>query len=278
MSPPDPELARNPPLANARHEQILAELRRTGAVRVRELAKLCDVSAMTIRRDLDRLHLQGRLQKVHGGATLPHTDVAATGAAEPTFAAKDRQQRAEKVAIAVAAADTVQPGEAIGMTGGTTTARIAHQLSTIRDLTVVTNSLRVLDILQAAPDVNRTVIVTGGIPTPSAALVGPVGEQALASLHLDCVFMGVHGMSEHTGFTTPNFMEARTNQAFIAAAARLAVVADSSKWGTIGLSTIAPLAEAGVIFTDDQLDRVARTALESHCDVVICSTTLEQDE
>jgi len=267
------EAKKKPPLAGARHELIVTELRRTGTVRVRDLATLLEVSPMTIRRDLDELHRQGRIQKVHGGATLPIVELTPTNSAEPTFAAKDRQRRQEKAAIAEAAAAIVQPGEAIGLTGGTTTARIAQQLAGIRDLIVVTNSLRVLDILQAAPDLNRTVIVTGGIPTPSAALVGPVSEQALATLHLDCVFMGVHGMSEHTGFTTPNFMEARTNQAFIAAAARLAVVADSTKWGTIGLSTIAPIDKADLVITDDQIDTNAEATLRTLADEVICTPT-----
>jgi len=265
------ESKKAPPLAGARHELIVTELRRVGTVRVRDLAELLTVSAMTVRRDLDELHRQGRIQKVHGGAKLPTADVAPTSSAEPTFAAKDRQQREQKAAIAKAAADLVSPGEAIGLTGGTTTVRIAHQLAGIRDLIVVTNSLRVLDVLQAAPDLNRTLILTGGIPTPSAALVGPVGEQALESLHLDCVFMGVHGMSEHAGFTTPNFMEARTNQAFIAAASRLAVVADSTKWDTVGLSTIAPLDQANVVITDDQIDPSAEAGLRSQVDDVICA-------
>lgn len=260
------------PLASARQELIVTELRRSGAVRVTDLASQLDVSAMTVRRDLDVLSRLGLLTKVHGGATLPAADVAHLSSSEPPFEAKDQQQRAEKAAIASIAAELVNPGEAIGLTGGTTTARLAHLVSSVRDLIVVTNSLRVLDILQAAPNVNRTVIVTGGIPTPSAALVGPVADQALGSLHLDRVFMGVHGMSERTGFTTPNFMEAKTNQAFIASAEELVVVADSTKWETVGLSTITPLDHADLVISDENLDASARSILEAHAQELVLAT------
>lgn len=262
-----------PQLAGARHELILAELRSAGTVRVRSLADALGVSSMTVRRDLDVLAGQGLLTKVHGGATMPSTDAHQRSSAEPSFEAKALHQRGEKVAIAALAAQMVRPGEAIGLTAGTTTARVAQHLASIRDLIIVTNSLRVLEVLQAAPDLNRTVIVTGGMPTPSAALVGPIAEQALENLHLDRVFMGVHGMNLRTGFTTPNLNEATTNQAFIAAAEQLTVVADATKWGTVGLSTIAPLNRADVLVCDSSLDASARSALESRVsDLAIAET------
>lgn len=260
------------PLASARQDLIMTELRRSGTVRVRDLAAALDVSPMTVRRDLDALARLGTLSKVHGGATLPSPELAHLSSSEPPYEAKDQQQRAEKAAIASIAAELVNPGEAIGLTGGTTTARVAQLVASVRDLIVVTNSLRVLDILGAAPSVNRTVILTGGIPTPSAALVGPVADQALGTLHLDRVFMGVHGMSERTGFTTPNFMEAKTNQAFIAASEELVVVADATKWETVGLSTITQLHDADVVISDINLDSSARATLESHSKELILAT------
>ena len=91
---------------------------------------------------------------------------------------------------------------------------------------------------------DRTVVLTGGVRTPSDALVGPVAVATLGSLHLDMVFMGVHGISERAGFTTPNLMEAETNRAFIASTEHLVVLADHTKWNVTGLSSIAPLASS----------------------------------
>ena len=252
-------------LAAERQNRILDEVQQRGAVRVSELSELLDVSDMTIRRDLDALASQGQLDKVHGGATTrrsPSTD-------EPGFEAKRVRQIAEKEAIAAAAADLVAAGSAVGLSAGTTTWTLARQLATVPDLTVVTNSTRVADVLlsagrssglgpaRAAPN----VVLTGGVRTPSDALVGPIAVASLESLHLDLVFLGVHGMDPRAGYTTPNMMEADTDRALVAAARRLVVVADHTKWATVGISTIVPLDRADVVVTDNHLSVDAQATL-----------------
>ena len=112
---------------------------------------------------------------------------------------------------------------------------------------------------------DHTVVLTGGERTPSDALVGPVAVGALRRLHVDWLLMGVHGMDAEAGFTTPNLAEAETNRALVASARRVAVVADNSKWGVVGLSTIAMLSEVDVVVTDSGLDVEGRSALESSC-------------
>jgi DeoR/GlpR family transcriptional regulator of sugar metabolism len=80
-------------------------------------------------------------------------------------------------------------------------------------------------------------------------------------LHVDVLFLGVHGMTERAGFTTPNLLEAETDRALIAATARLVVVADSTKWDTVGMATIAALTEAHALVTDDGLADAGREVL-----------------
>ena len=89
---------------------------------------------------------------------------------------------------------------------------------------------------------------------------GPVAVAALRSLHVDAVFLGVHGMDARAGFTTPNLLEAETNRAMIAASRRLVVCADSTKWGVVGLSSMAALSEAAVLVTDAGLSPTPRHA------------------
>jgi DeoR/GlpR family transcriptional regulator of sugar metabolism len=247
-------------LARQRHEVIVAEVRRKGAVRVSELAVLLGVSDMTVRRDLDLLDEAGLLLKVHGGATL--RDERSTD--EPGFEAKSLRNMGEKHAIAMAAAAMVRPGGAIGITAGTTTWQLAYHIVDIADLTVVTNSVRVADVLHQAQRPDRTVVLTGGIRTPSDALVGPVATATLRSLHLDAVFMGVHGISERAGFSTPNLMEADANCAFVAATDRLIVLADHTKWNVTGLSSIAALDQAETLITDTGIPAAAKSALTGH--------------
>lgn len=252
-------------LAQRRHELIVAEVRRRGAVRVSDLAQLLDCSDMTVRRDLDVLDSAGLVTKVHGGATTPEHH----SSFEPGFAAKSVHNTAEKAAIARQAAELVPAGSAIGLTAGTTTFAFAAELESAADLTVVTNSIRVAEALTQSGRSDRTVVLTGGVRTPSDALVGPVAVGALRSLHLDQVFMGVHGMSARAGFTTPNLLEAETNQAFVAAAERLVVLADHTKWGVAGLASIAALDRADVLVTDDGLDVDARTELSEQVGRVV---------
>ncbi|MGB8858005.1 MAG: DeoR/GlpR family DNA-binding transcription regulator [Ilumatobacteraceae bacterium] len=247
-------------LARQRHDVIIAEVRRRGAVRVSELAQLLSVSDMTVRRDLEALDDAGMLDKVHGGATL--RDERSTD--EPGFEAKSLRNTREKHAIAMAAAAMVLPGTAIGITAGTTTWQLASHIVDVANLTVVTNSVRVADVLHQSQRTDRTVVLTGGVRTPSDALVGPVAVSALRTLHLDTVFMGVHGISERAGFTTPNLMEAETNRAFRAATEHLVVLADHTKWGITGLSSMASLADAAVLITDRGLPQSARSVLNDH--------------
>ncbi len=247
-------------LARQRHDLILAELRRTGSVRVADLASRLGVSDMTVRRDLDILDETGVLTKVHGGATMRGQH----SADEPGFEAKSLRNTAEKLAIATGAGTTVGRGDAVGITAGTTTWQLAYQLVDVPELTVVTNSVRIADVFHHAPRADRTVVLTGGIRTPSDALVGPLATAALRSMHLDVVFMGVHGMSERAGFTTPNLTEAETNRAFVATSRRLVVLADHTKWNVEGLSTIAALGDADTVVTDTAIPAAARHVLTEH--------------
>ena len=253
-------------LARQRQTLILERVREDGGVRVADLARELGVSDMTVRRDLELLHNRGLIEKVHGGATsLPGSALF-----EPGFAVKLRLQQDEKDAIADAAVGLITPGTAIGISAGTTTYALARRLIDVAGLTVVTNSVPVADVLHRAGRSDQTIILTGGVRTPSDALVGPFAVAALRTIHLDQVFMGVHGMDPQSGFTTPNVLEADTDRALIASARRLVVVADSSKWGVIGISSIARLDEADTLVTDSGLTDEARAiAAEQVREVVI---------
>lgn len=236
-------------LAAQRQELILEWVQRSGAVRVTELVEDFAVSDMTIRRDLDALEGRGAIRKVHGGAVAPY----GTSTDEPGFEVKAAREEWEKHAIARAAAQLVEPASAVGLSAGTTTHTTAEYLCDIPELTIVTNSLRVADVFHRAGRSDQTVALTGGFRTPSDALVGPLALNSVRGLNLDMLLLGVHGMQEQAGFTTPNLMEAETNKALVAAARSLVVLADHTKWGTVGISTIAPLERCDVLITDSAL-------------------------
>ncbi|WP_274917205.1 DeoR/GlpR family DNA-binding transcription regulator [Streptomyces sp. WZ-12] len=253
-------------LAEQRRALILDEVRRRGGARVNELTRRLSVSDMTVRRDLDALARQGVIEKVHGGA-LP---VGEPSAHEPGFEAKSGLELSAKAEIAKAAAELAVPGSAIALAGGTTAYALAQRLVEVPELTVVTNSVRVAEVFYdaqraaasgregPAPAKAATVVLTGGIRTPSDTLVGPVADAAIRSLHFDLLFLGVHGISVEAGLSTPNLAEAETNRHFVRSARRVVVVADHTKWGTVGLSSFAALDEVDVLVTDAGLPAEAR--------------------
>jgi DeoR/GlpR family transcriptional regulator of sugar metabolism len=246
-------------LGSQRRSLILELVEESGAVRVADLVERLGVSDMTIRRDIERLSADGLLERVHGGALA--VGGSAPSGEEPGFSAKSGLQLAQKEAIAAAAAKQVAAGSTIGISAGTTTFELARAVRGTPDLTVVTNSVPVAQLLHESGAAGQTVVLTGGVRTPSDALVGPVAVAALRTLHVDLLFLGAHGIDPRAGLTTPNLVESETNRALVAAARDVCVLADSSKWATIGLSTFAELADVDVLVTDSGLPAAARSVL-----------------
>ncbi|EAP97343.1 putative DeoR-family transcriptional regulator [Janibacter sp. HTCC2649] len=251
-------------LASQRRAAILSMVQDSGAVRVSDLVEHLGVSDMTVRRDIERLDTDGLLERVHGGALalLPRaTD-------EPGFTAKSSLMTAAKHAIALAAARLVDPGATIGISAGTTTYEFARAIRNIPHLTVVTNSVPVAQLLHESGG-NHVVVLTGGVRTPSDALVGPVAVAALQGLHVDRLFLGAHGIDRNAGLTTPNLVEAETNRALVRASRSVCVLADHSKVGIVGLSTFMALHEVDTLITDPGTPARVRALLEDSVDHLV---------
>lgn len=244
-------------LARQRQAVILEETRRTGAVRVSDLVSRLGVSDMTIRRDLDVLAGRGLIEKVYGGATMV---TRSDGVGTDTCA----ETRARHEAIAAEAARRVRPGQAIGLSSSAVTTVLARALDPVPNLTVVTNSLTVADIAAGSAQPDRVVVLTGGVRGGSDVLVGPLAVQSLRGLHLDMVFLGVHGICERAGFTVSNLTQSEADRALVEAGRSLVVLADHTRWATVGISTVASLSEAKVLISDEGLPEDAREVLSAH--------------
>jgi len=133
-------------LAHQRQALIIQEVQTHGSVRVTDLVDRLGVSDMTIRRDLETLARTGAVQKVHGGAVL----VSGASAEEPLYEAKSTLESAAKAAIADAAAALVAPGSVVAISAGTTAYAVATRILDVPELTVVTNSFPVADLLRTA--------------------------------------------------------------------------------------------------------------------------------
>jgi len=238
-----------------RRERILKAVRERGTVRVSDLAEELDVSLMTVRRDIGVLADEGLLERIHGGARLRGGQVAA----EPLPALKGQLNPEAKQAIAELAARQIQPGEVVGIGSGTTALAFAARIVDVPDLTVATNSVPVAQVFWQSS--SARVILSGGELTPSQGLAGPIALQSLERLHLDTVVLGTHGLDIEAGCTTPNLLEAQVDRVFLRQARRSFVLADAEKWGVVGLTTFAELADLDFLVSDAALPQSARDAL-----------------
>ena len=228
-----------------RRAAILGVLGRDGFVQVGRLGEELDCSEATVRRDLAYLERTGYLQRTHGGAI-------ADGQRELPVASRMGAMAEAKQRIAQAAAGLAQDGQAVGLTGGTTTQLVARRLASRGSLTVVTNALNVAMEVGHA-DV-RVVVVGGELRGRSLELVGPLAEPVAAQINLDIVFAGVDGISAAGGVTTHNPLEARINHVLMERSRRVVVVADHTKLGRATFAQIAPIAIVSQLITDADAD------------------------
>lgn len=236
-------------LAEERRRKILRLTERDGRVLVKELARRFSTSLITIRKDLEYLHQQGRIERAHGGA-LP---IDAAALQDPTLREKERLHRKEKIRIATAAARLVQPGYVIILDSGTTSTAVARATKNIRNLTVITNAVNIAAELVGT---GVEVILTGGALRPNSfSLVGPLAEESLRYITADLLFLAVDGFDIDYGLTTPNLLEAKVNRVMIANAKKTVVVCDSSKFGRRSLSLIAPTSAVHHAITDNKISQ-----------------------
>ena len=257
-------------LAAQRQSLILQEIAQRSAARISDLAETLEVSEMTIRRDIEQLAEQGLLEKVHGGATAV---AAKTTVIEPPFQSKSLREQLAKDAIAARAALEITPGSSIGLMGGSSVFAVAKLAVTIPGLTIVTNSLPVSDLFAREGQLNQTVVLAGGLRTPTDSFVGDITVSAFSALNLDVVFMGTHGMDPVGGFSTPNLQESETNRAVIGKTRKLVVLADHTKWSLVGFSTFAKLEEADLLITDSGITPSAAKNLKASVGELAIVTT-----
>jgi DeoR/GlpR family transcriptional regulator of sugar metabolism len=249
--------------ADERRQLILELVRSNGAVSLRELSRAVNSSQVTVRRDLRLLEAQGLLDRRHGGAVSPGTLNH-----EPTYSEKSHVAGPEKAAIGELAATLVEDGDAIAVGAGSTTQAFARRLGRFNELTVMTNSLLVAQVLARSRGID--VVLTGGSLRGSIfALVGTAAEQSVSSMRLRRAFLSGNGLSAERGLSTPNLLVAGIDRALVAAAEEVIVLADHTKLGVETMvQTVPPDRIDHLVTSDqapaDQLDRFREHGVQVH--------------
>ncbi len=239
-----------------RQKQIVSLLVRQGRLSVTEIMKQFSISAATARRDLEMLASQGKAQRVHGG-------VIAIDQAPPELPILDREgeQSDEKTRIGRAAAELITDKETVFLGSGTTVLEVARNLRDRKNLTVITNSLPVLNMLAGIKGI--AVISLGGMLRDSElSFIGHLTEQALAEIRVDKVFMGTRGLSLEHGLTNDYLEETLTDRAIIKIGREVIIVADHTKVNRVSTVLLTSIKSIHVFVTDLQVDKKFVQALK----------------
>ncbi len=244
--------------AEERRKRILELLQERKKVRVNELAKLFNVSAVTIRKDLEQLEAAGALVRTHGGAVIPdHTR------SEWGFFKKLSQQKQQKIRIARKAVEFIEEEDTIILDSSSTTYYIAEEIRKLGriHLTVVTNNIFVAERLVGIQGVE--IIVLGGhMRENSLSLVGPWALRHLEEIKVDKAFLGTMGFSPEKGFMTPSLVEADVKRTMIEAAGEVFIVTDSSKFKRGAFAVFAQAEDVDHLITDSGISRSVEKYLE----------------
>ena len=221
-------------LVDERRSSILQAVEEKGFVSLHELVSLVQASESTIRRDLDYLDSAQQIRRTRGGAAYVGESI--TSFEERTSAASLQKQK-----IAEAAANLIQPGEAILLDGGTTTLEVARYLAN-KELQVVTNSLPIMNLLVNQQQIE--LMILGGYLYPKTGVaLGPQATASLQNIHVRRLVISVGGITRK-GLFNSNALLVSTERAMLTAADEIMVVADSSKFGK---SALAPLCELELV-------------------------------
>lgn len=225
-------------------EQILDLLKSKDYLQVSEITSKLGVSSATVRRHLRKLEQQNLVRRTHGG-------VMRIQPAQPELPINLRTavNANEKEAIGRTAAALVEPGDTVFIGSGSTALCVAYNLIGRKDLTVITNSLPILNAL--AQDENIDLVCPGGLLRHSeSSFIGYLTESALQILRPKKVIIGIRAVSITDGLTNDHLPEISTDRIIIKSAPEVILIADHTKFGKIATTVVAPVTSVNKIVTD----------------------------
>ena len=243
-----------------RQRVILEQVRRAGVLTVRDAAWTVGANEVTVRRDLMALASNGLITRTRGGAVLPRGF-----SREKVSNEQGTRPTPELVAIAIEAASLIASGDSIILGAGRATVALARELNDVENLTVVTNSLLVCEVLANAPAIE--LMLTGGsLRRTTMTLVGPSVEQSLHGFQATVAFLSGEGLTAQHGLSISDLTVATAERAIAAAGSRVVVLVERAKIGHPHLCQVVPSTSIEMLITgsgpaDDELSRIAEAGV-----------------
>jgi DeoR family fructose operon transcriptional repressor len=228
-------------LTQERRQQILDLLAERGSVSVSQLSDMLNSSESTIRRDLVALSKLGKLNKVHGGATILSQEFLKN---EDNIEVKSLKKVDEKNKIAQYASSQINDDDFVFIDAGSTTYLLTTYINDSK-ATFVTNGIA--HAKQLAKNGCKVFVLGGELKETTEAIIGLVAATNLQKYNFSKAFIGTNGISEKQGFTTPDTDEAMLKAIAIERSFVSYVLADESKFGKVSAVTFAPLDSACIV-------------------------------
>ena len=239
-----------------RQTEILNLARTTGRVMVDDLVRRFEVSAQTIRKDLNDLVDHRSLTRIHGGA------IVASGVENLAYEARRFVAAEEKRAIGIAAAAQIPNGSSLFINIGTTTEEVASALTAHEDLLVITNNLNVAMMLYRHPRIE--VIVAGGtVRRSDGAVIGSTAIGLIGQFKVDYAIIGASAIDAEGALLDFDYREVQAAQAIMANARSVMLVADSTKLRRNAAVRIAHISQIQTFVTDAPLPPGLRAICQS---------------
>ena len=232
-------------LKKERQEAILSTLAAKQFCSISELAQQLFVAPITVRRDLTEMEAAGLLKRCHGGASV--VDFANR---EVPYELRSRENASAKARIAKKAVQQIHHGDTVFLDASTTVAHMADYIDSQLELTIITNSIRVLEKLRGKGI--RCYLTGGMLLENSSALVGRIAEDTVASLYADVCFFSSQGITEDGVITDFSEDETRLRKRMLDNAKRKIFLYDHSKLGKRFLFKVCTADELTTVITDDE--------------------------
>jgi len=233
-----------------RLQSIMSALLRSERITVEKLSAELGVSGATIRRDLFLLEEEGLLRRDHGGAGPVEPLIYEAFALGSSFREEVERQAAEKKRIGLAAAETIEDGETVALSAGTTTTQVARSIPFHKHINVFTNAVNIA--MELSHRKNIVVTLTGGTMRGGwFSLVGPEAIDSARHRIFDKIFIGANGVSPDVGLTDHHAEEAAVNRVLLAQARRCIVVADHTKFSVVASCVVGGVNLINTIVTDE---------------------------
>ena len=226
-----------------RQNHILSLVRRHGFVSIEALAQQLEVTPQTIRRDINELCEDARLQRYHGGAGLPSSVENLSYSTRQVLCLEEKKRIAREVARHI-------PDHAsLFINIGTTTEEVAKALMDHAGLRIITNNLNVAGIMSGKSEFE--VIVAGGVVRPrDRGIVGEATIDLIRQFKVDIGIIGISGIDNEGELLDFDYREVRVAQTIIEHSRQVFLAADHSKFGRSAMVRLGNLSQIDVLFTD----------------------------